>query len=66
MVRQREEYDWLEDPFDERKCAEELKRARSRGMRGAGCALVAVVVAAVGLVVTFAVIVGALGADLAI
>ncbi|WP_165055901.1 MULTISPECIES: hypothetical protein [unclassified Adlercreutzia] len=60
------EYDWLNDPFDEKKCAEELDRARSRGMRGAGCALAAVVAVAVVLVAVFVVIVGALGTDLAI
>lgn len=42
-----EQYDWLDDPFDEKKEREELARAQAGGgMRTAGCvlALVACVV----------------------
>lgn len=48
-----EEYDWLNDPFDEKKCAEEMERAR--GSKAAGCGLVAIVVAALALI-AFAVV----------
>ncbi|WP_172135541.1 hypothetical protein [Adlercreutzia sp. ZJ473] len=60
------EYDWLNDPFDEKKCAEELDRARSRGMRGAGCALAVIVAIAVVLVAAFVVIVGSIGSGASI
>lgn len=35
MARKHEEYDWLNDPFDEKKSAEELERAgiERRGVR---------------------------------
>lgn len=50
-MARREEYDWLEDPFDEKKCAEEMERARSG--KGAGCGFLAVLVAVVVFVVVF-------------
>ncbi len=35
-----EQYDWLDDPFDEKKEREELKRSQAGGgVRAAGCAL---------------------------
>lgn len=47
--RSKKDYDWLNDPFDEEKCAEEMERAR--GSKAAGCGLVVVVLAALALVV---------------
>ena len=45
-----EEYDWLDDPFDEKKAAAERERARmgggSKAAIGCGCALVVFVVLA--------------------
>lgn len=60
MARGKEEYDWLNDPFDEKRSAEELERAR--GSKGAGCALAAVVAACVLLIVGFIVVLGVFGA----
>lgn len=48
-----DDYDWLNDPFDEKKCAEEIEQAR--GGKVAGCGLVAALVAAVAFV-AFAVV----------
>ncbi|MDO4291183.1 MAG: hypothetical protein Q4C41_08160 [Eggerthellaceae bacterium] len=62
MRPKREEYDWINDPFDEKKCAEELERAR--GGKAAGCGLAVVVVAALALIVGAVVAIGALGAAL--
>ena len=59
MSRKREEYDWLNDPFDEKKCAEELERAR--GGKAAGCGLAVVVAAALALIVGAVAVLGALG-----
>lgn len=42
MSRRNEEYDWLNDPFDEKKVAEEMEHARSK--KGALVALVVVVI----------------------
>lgn len=61
MRPMREEYDWLNDPFDEKKCAEELERAR--GGKAAGCGLAVVVAAALALIVGAVVVLGALGAS---
>ncbi len=56
-----EQYDWLDDPFDEKKEKEELKRAQAGGgMRAAGCALV-LVACVVFIVATLAMGVAALG-----
>ena len=60
MSRKKEEYDWLNDPFDERKSAEELERAR--GSKGAGCALAVVVAACALLIVGFVAVLGVFGA----
>lgn len=47
MARRDEEYDWLNDPFDEKKAAAEAERTKtSTGMKvglGCGCLLVVVV-----------------------
>ncbi len=47
MAKKREEYDWLNDPFDEKKAAQEAEQARmSTGSKVAlGCGCVAIVVA---------------------
>ena len=41
-----EEYDWLSDPFDEKKIAEERERmamsGTSKGLVGVGCLLVVI------------------------
>ncbi len=54
MAKNREEYDWLNDPFDEKKAAKEAEQARmSAGSKAAlGCGCVAVVLA---FIVLFAV-----------
>lgn len=61
MARKHEEYDWLNDPFDEKKSSEELERAR--GSKGAGCALAVVVAACIILVVGFVGVLGLFGAS---
>lgn len=47
--KQQEEYDWLNDPFDEKKIARDKEQARtSSGMKvGLGCGCLLVVVALV-------------------
>lgn len=56
-----EHYDWLDDPFDEKKEREELKRAQAGGgMRATGCAL-ALVACVVFIVAVIAIGVTALG-----
>ena len=45
MKKQREEYDWLNDPFDEKKAAEELEQAQM-----SGCSRLGVLLALVGVV----------------
>ena len=42
MARREEEYDWFNDPFDDKKNAEELKRAK--GSKSVGCIAAAVLV----------------------
>lgn len=59
MSSKREDYDWLNDPFDEKKCAEEYERARSG--RHTGCAFAAVAVIVVVIVVTAVLALGAIG-----
>lgn len=45
--RKEEEYDWLNDPFDEKKSARERERAEmsggSKAVLGCGCLLVVIV-----------------------
>ena len=45
--RNKEEYDWLNDPFDEKKAARDREQARMSGgtkaALGCGCLLVAIV-----------------------
>lgn len=53
----REEFDWIDDAFNDKKTAEDMERAR--GSKLAGLLLVVVLLAAIGLV-AFAVI-GILG-----
>ena len=65
MTDKREEYDWLNDPFDEKKCAEEYERARSG--KHTGCAFAAVAVIVVVMAVVAVALLGALsvlGTDL--
>lgn len=47
MARRDEEYDWLNDPFDEKKAAADAERSKtSAGMKvGLGCGCVLVVAA---------------------
>lgn len=47
MARRNEEYDWLNDPFDEKKAAADAERSKtSTGMKvGLGCGCLLVVVA---------------------
>lgn len=48
-----ESYDWLDDPFDEKKAQEERQRAQSgSGIRAAGC-VVALLACAAFVVFTF-------------
>ena len=54
MGRKREEYDWLNDPFDEKKAAEELQQAQMSGCSRLGVLLALLVVVA--LVVLVAVV----------
>ncbi len=51
MAAKHEEYDWLNDPFDEKKAAQEAEQARmSTGTKAAlGCGCVAVVLVIVAL-----------------
>ncbi|WP_165044199.1 hypothetical protein [Adlercreutzia sp. ZJ138] len=63
MTRKREEYDWLNDPFDEKKCAEELQRARRS--KATGCLVAFVAVVAVALLVALGIgVIGALSSGL--
>lgn len=54
MKKQREEYDWLNDPFDEKKAAEELEQAQMSDCSRLGVVLavlaVALLLALVGVV----------------
>ena len=45
MKKQREEYDWLNDPFDEKKAAEELEQAQMSGCSRRGVLLAVLAVA---------------------
>ena len=49
MKKQREEYDWLNDPFDEKKAAEELEQAQMSGCSRLGVLLALLAVLAVAL-----------------
>ena len=64
MARNNEEYNWLDDPFDEKKAAKEQQQAgmssRSKLFVGIGCLAVIVVIALMVFVG-----VGALGAFMA-
>ncbi len=48
--KKEQEYDWLEDPFNEEKAAQELERAQSAQRRGC---IVAVIVVLAALIVLF-------------
>ena len=57
MAKQSESYDWLDDPFDEKKTAAERERARMGGgaKAGVGCGcLVAIVLVLVCIVLALA------------
>ncbi len=51
----KEEYDWLNDPFDEKKIAQEQQQARmSSGSKvGIGCGCAVAVVLALGVLIYF-------------
>ena len=46
MKHKREEYDWLNDPFDEKKIAEEQEQAKM-----SGCSRMGLLVAIIGVIV---------------
>lgn len=46
FMKQREEYDWLNDPFDEKKIAEEQEQAKM-----SGCSRIGVLVAVIAVIV---------------
>lgn len=46
-----EEFNWLDDAFDEKKAAADLERAQGGGTKAAGIGCVVVVLALVGLLV---------------
>lgn len=48
-MSKKQEYDWLEDPFDEKKAAEELQQAQM-----SGCSRLGVLLAALAIVVIVA------------
>lgn len=48
MARKKEEYDWLNDPFDDKKAAEELERAKPS--MAVGCLFAVAVAVALGLI----------------
>lgn len=63
MSRKDEEYNWLDDPFDEKKAAKELQQAgmsgRSKAIVGIGCLaviliLIVLVLLGVGMLGAFA------------
>ena len=50
-----EEYDWINDPFDEKKLAQEREQARmSSGSKvGIGCGCAVTVILAIGVIIYF-------------
>ena len=50
-----EEYDWINDPFDEKKLAQEREQARmSSGSKvGIGCGCTVAVILAIGVIIYF-------------
>ena len=54
MAKKRQEYDWLDDPFDEKKAARDRERAAmsggSKAALGCGCLVAAVVLIALAAV----------------
>lgn len=50
-----EEYDWINDPFDEKKLAQEREQARmSSGSKvGIGCSCAVAVILAIGVIIYF-------------
>lgn len=50
-----EEYDWINDPFDEKKLAQEREQARmSSGSKvGIGCGYAVAVILAIGVIIYF-------------
>ncbi len=49
-MKKREEYDWLNDPFDEKKAAQEAEQAKmssgSKVALGCGCVVIVLVIVA--------------------
>ena len=48
MGIKRDEYNWLDDAFDDKKAREELERAQRGGTKAAGLGCIVVVVALLG------------------
>ena len=51
MGAKRDEYNWLDDAFDDKKACEELERAQRGGTKAAGVGCIVVVLALVVLLV---------------
>ena len=51
MGAKRDEYNWLDDAFDDKKAREELERAQRSGTKAAGVGCIVVVLALVVLLV---------------
>ena len=51
MGAKRDEYNWLDDAFDDKKAREELERAQRGGTKAAGVGCIVVVLALVVLLV---------------
>lgn len=49
MGIKRDEYNWLDDAFDDKKAREELERAQCGGTKAAGLGCIVVVVALIAL-----------------
>lgn len=49
MGVKRDEYNWLDDAFDDKKAREELERARRGGTKAAGLGCIVVVIALIAL-----------------
>lgn len=49
MGIKRDEYNWLDDAFDDKKAREELERAQSGGTKAAGLGCIVVVIALIAL-----------------
>lgn len=63
LMKKREEYDWLNDPFDEKKIAEEQEQAKMSGCSRMGILIavlcIIVIVCVVGFISCSAIMLGA-------